>query len=207
MALVKYNNNSISAVTATGLASGSLVHIKTLEADGSGVALTFHHGSSGVVFDSTYPIYYFEFINIHPATDGADLVWQVNTVGASGFNETITSTFFDAYHSEGGAGASNRYLTSYDQAQGTAYQYMTNAIGNDNDQNLSGSMYLYNPSSTTFVKHFMHTINTITGDNYSENQFGAGYVNTTSAIDEIQFKINSGNFDAGKIKLYGIKDS
>ena len=207
MALVKYNNNSISAVTATGLASRALTHIKTLEADGSGVALTFHHGSSGVVFDSTYPIYYFEFINIHPATDGADLVWQVNTVGASGFNETITSTFFDAYHSEGGAGASNRYLTSYDQAQGTAYQYMTNAIGNDNDQNLSGSMYLYNPSSTTFVKHFMHTISTYTGDDYSENQFGAGYVNTTSAIDEIQFKINSGNFDAGKIKLYGIKDS
>jgi len=186
---------------------GAMVHIKTLTADGSGTALTFHHGTSNVVFDSTYPLYYFEFINIHPATDGADLVWQVNTVGASGFNENITSTFWDAYHSEGNAGKDLRNLTDYDQAQGTAYNFMTNAIGNDNDQNLNGSMYFFDPSSTVFTKHFMHTINTHTGDNYSENQFGAGYVNTTAAIDEIQFKINSVNFDAGQIKLYGIKDS
>ena len=206
MAIIS-NGTTIADAAAFSVDLGAMVHIKTLTADGSGTALTFHHGTSSVIFDDTYPIYYFEFINIHPATDGADLVWQVNTVGASGFNETITSTFWDAYHSEGGAGASNRYLTSYDQAQGTAYQYMTNAIGNDNDQNLSGSMYFFNPSSTTFVKHFQHTVNTYTGDDYSENQFGAGYVNTTSAIDEIQFKINSGNFDAGKIKLYGIKDS
>jgi len=201
------NGTTIADAGAFSASLGSMVHIKTLTADGSGTALTFHHGTSNVVFDSTYPLYYFRFINIHPATDGADLVWQVNTVGASGFNETITSTFFDAYHSEGNAGKSNRYLTSYDQAQGTAYQYMTNAIGNDNDQNLNGSMYFFNPSSTTFVKSFMHTINTHTGDDYSENQFGAGYVNTTSAIDEIQFKINSGNFDVGTIKMYGIKDS
>jgi len=207
MALVKYNNNSISAVTsAASIPSGAMTLIKTLTASSS-ADLTFHHGTSDVVFDGTYPIYVFKFINIHPATDGADIVWQCNSVGGSGFNETITSTFWDAYHSEGGAGASIRYLSDYDQAQGTAYQFMTNSIGNDNDQCLSGEMYFFNPSSTTFVKHFMHTINTITGDNYSENQFGAGYVNTTSAIDEIQFKINSGNMDSGKIKLYGIKDS
>ena len=207
MALVKYNNNSLSSVTsAPNFPAGAMTLIKTLTASSS-ASITFHHGSSDVVFDSTYPIYLFKFINIHPATDGADLVWQVNSVGGSGFNETITSTFFDAYHSEGGAGASTRYLTGYDQAQGTAYQYMTNAIGNDNDQSLSGEMYFFNPSSTTFVKHFMHQVSTYTGDDYSENQFGAGYVNTTSAIDEIQFKINSGNMDSGTIKLYGIKDS
>ena len=206
MAIIS-NAVTMADAGAFSVGLGSLVHIKTLTADGSGTALTFHHGTSSVIFDDTYPIYYFEFINIHPATDGADLVWQVNAVGGSGFDETITSTFWDAYHSEGNAGKANRNLTDYDQAQGTAYQFMTNAIGNDNDQNLNGSMYFFDPSSTTFTKHFMHTINTHTGDDYSENQFGAGYVNTTAAIDEIQFKINSGNFDAGKIKLYGIKDS
>ena len=206
MAIIS-NAVTMADAGAFSVGLGAMVHIKTLTADGSGTALTFHHGTSNVVFNNTYPIYYFEFINIHPATDGADLVWQVNTVGASGFNENITSTFWDAYHSEGNAGKDLRNLTDYDQAQGTAYQFMTNAIGNDNDQNLNGSMYFFDPSSTVFTKHFMHTINTHTGDNYSENQFGAGYVNTTAAIDEIQFKINSGNFDAGQIKLYGIKDS
>jgi len=201
------NATTIIDAGAFSASLGSMVLIKTLTADGSGPALTFHHGTSDVVFDSTYPIYLFKFINIHPATDGADIVWQCNATGGADFNETITSTFWDAYHSEGAAGASNRYLDSYDQHQGTAYQFMTNAIGNDNDQNLSGSMYFFNPSSTTFVKHFHHTVNTYTGDDYSENQFGAGYVNTTSAIDEIQFKMNSGNMDAGVIKLYGIKDS
>jgi len=140
MAIIS-NATTIADAGAFSVGLGSLVHIKTLTADGSGTALTFHHGTSDVVFNNTYPIYYFEFINIHPATDGADLVWQVNTVGASGFNETITSTFWDAYHSEGNAGKANRNLTDYDQAQGTAYQFMTNAIGNDNDQNLNGSMY------------------------------------------------------------------
>ena len=206
MAIIS-NAVTMADAGAFSVGLGAMVHIKTLTADGSGTALTFHHGTSNVVFDSTYPLYYFEFINIHPATDGADLVWQVNTVGASGFNENITSTFWDAYHSEGNAGKDLRNLTDYDQAQGTAYNFMTNAIGNDNDQNLNGSMYFFDPSSTVFTKHFMHTINTHTGDNYSENQFGAGYVNTTAAIDEIQFKINSVNFDAGQIKLYGIKDS
>ena len=206
MAIIS-NGTTIADAGAFSASLGSMVHIKTLTADGSGAALTFHHGTSNVVFDSTYPLYYFEFINIHPATDGADIVWQCNATGGADFNETIQSTFWDAYHSEGNAGKDLRYLTSYDQAQGTAYQYMTNAIGNDNDQNLNGSMYFFSPSSTTFVKHFMHTINTHTGDDYSENQFGAGYVDTTSAIDEIQFKMNSGNMDAGKIKLYGIKDS
>ena len=203
--MATYQDSRYNIALPSG-SGGALVHIKTLTASSS-ADLTFHHGTSDVIFDSTYRTYIFKFINIHPATDGADIVWQCNSVGGSGFNETITSTFFDAYHSEGGAGASNRYLSDYDQAQGTAYQFMTNAIGNDNDQCLSGEMYFFSPSSTTFVKHFMHTINTYTGDNYSENQFGAGYVNTTSAIDEIQFKINSGNMDYGKIKLYGIKDS
>ena len=203
MALVKYNNRSILNVTAfDSIPSGGL-NLITTNTISSGVSSSSFTSN----IDSTYDTYMFKFINIHPATDGADIVWQCNSVGGSGFNETITSTFFDAYHSEGGAGASNRYLSDYDQAQGTAYQFMTNAIGNDNDQCLSGEMYFFNPSSTTFVKNFMHTINTYTGDNYSENQFGAGYVNTTSAIDEIQFKINSGNMDSGKIKLYGIKDS
>ena len=207
MALVKYNNNSISAITAaSGLTSGAMTLIKEQTASSSDT-IDFVDGTDDVVLDDTYPIYLFKFINIHPATDGADIVWQCNSVGGSGYNENITSTFWDANHAEDDGGATTRYLSAYDQAQGTAYQYMTNAIGNDNDQSLSGEMYFFNPSSTTFVKHFMHQVSTYTGDDYSENQFGAGYVNTTSAIDEIQFKMSSDEIDAGTIKLYGIKDS
>ena len=207
MALVKYNNNSISAVTsAASIPSGALVPIKTLTASSS-ATLSFVDGSDGVVLDSTYPIYVFKFINCHPATDSVYFSFQGNAVGGSGYNETITSTFFTAQHSEAGSGAEIGYGSSRDQAQGTAFQNLTDAIGNDNDQATSGYLHLFNPSSTTFVKHFIGVSNIAHHGNFSMNSYCAGYFNITSAIDEIQFKMSSGNIDSGKIKLYGIKDS
>ena len=206
MALVKYNNNSISDITTTALATGSLVPIKTLTASGS-ATLSFVHGTDGVVLDSTYPIYKFEFINIHPATDGTTLGFQANAAGGSGYNETMTTTSFRAFHNEADNDAALGYVTGNDQANGTAFQSLTDNIGNVSDESASGTLHIFNPSSTTFVKHFISTSNTYQNSNYSMNTFVAGYFNTTSAIDEIQFKINSGNIDSGKIKLYGIKDS
>ena len=207
MALVKYNNNSISAVTAAAsIPNGALTHIKTLTASSS-ANLSFVHGTDGVVLDSTYPIYRFEFINIHPATDGVHFSFQGNSAGGSGFNETITSTAFFAQHREDNSSTSLAYRSDDDLAQSTSFQRLSESLGNANDESLSGTLQIFNPSSTTFVKHFIATINYIHYSSRSYNFYIAGYFNTTSAIDEIQFKMSSGNVDSGKIKLYGIKDS
>ena len=182
--------------------------IKTLTASSS-ATLSFVHGSSDVVLDSTYPIYVFKFINIHPATDGA--TFQVNfRDGGSSYDATKTTTYFYSRHTEGGSDGALAYGTSDDLAQSTAFQNIshgTNGIGSDNDQSGSGELFLFNPSSTTFVKHFISTFQEYNLNNYSLESFVGGYCNVTAAIDGVQFKFDSGNMDAGKIKLYGIKDS
>ncbi len=209
MALVKYNNNSISAVTsASSIPSGAMTHIKTLTASSSST-LSFVDGSSDVVLDSTYPIYLFKFINVHPATNGAAFTFQANASGGSGYNETITSTQFQAYHKEDGSASGLGYNSGNDQANGTSFQKLNGNIRNDNDASGSGELWLYGISSTTFVKHFMAVM--VEPEDGSPtplaNLYTAGYFNTTSALDEFQFKFSSGNIDSGKIKLYGIKDS
>ena len=174
--------------------------IQTLTSDGSDATLSF---TSGI--NSTYDEYVFKFINIHPETDSTDLSFQANAVGGSGYNETITSTFFRAYHGDDDGGATLAYYGTLDQAQGTGFQALCENVGNDNDSQLSGYLHLFNPSSTTFVKHFIsRTVIHAESDYAVENNI-AGYFNTTSAIDEIQFKMSSGNIDAGDICLYGIK--
>ena len=211
MALVKYNDRSLRNLTTvpaavTGNNPGALQHIKTLTASSSST-LSFVDGSSSVVLDSTYPIYKFEFINIHPATDNANFLFQTSTDSGSNYNTTLTSTFFYAYHFENDSAAVLAYDANFDQAQGTAFQRIIDAIGNLADESGSGTLYLFNPSSTTFVKHYMSNCNSYVDGTYSTNYFSAGYYNTTSAIDAVQFKMSSGNIDSGKIKLYGIKDS
>ena len=207
MALVKYNNNSISAVTsAAAIPSGAMTLIKTLTASSSGT-LSFVHGSNGVVLDSTYPIYQFEFINMHPANDGAE--FQVNfRDGGTAYDTVKTTTGFLAIHTENDGEAALNDRTASDQmAQNTGFVNLNLNLGNDNDQSLSGQLSLYNPASTVFVKHFMSTVQYSQNTDGSINYFCAGYGNTQSAIDGVQFKMNSGNIDSGSIKLYGIKDS
>jgi hypothetical protein len=157
--------------------------------------------TSGI--DSTYDSYVFKFINIHPATDAAFFTFQANAAGGSGYNETITSTMIVAYHEEDGSDSGLAYATSGDQANGTAFQEIARGTRNEADDNCSGYLHLFNPSSTTFVKHYMACANTV-GTAESDVYHTAGYFNTTSAIDEIQFKMDSGNIDSGVIKLYGI---
>ena len=207
MALVKYNNNSISAVTAaSSIPSGAMTLIKTLTASAS-ATLSFVDGADSVVLDSTYPIYLFKFINIHGSVDFRHFTFQGNAAGGSGYNETITSTTFEAKHDESGSAANLGYESDRDQAQGTSAQIIIQGMGSDNDQCGSGELILFNPSSTTFVKHFMAKGQGSTDDNKSHILHTAGYFNTTSAIDEIQFAMSGGNIDSGTIKLYGIKDS
>ena len=206
MSIVTYNNRCIRNISAVPGAAESLTHIKTLTASSSST-LSFVDGSSDVVLDNTYPIYLFKIINTHPATDGQKITFQGSTNTGSSYGVTATTTAFDAEHSEGDANSFS-YNTSSDLAQGTGFQPLSlNNIGNDNDQSASGELFLFNPSSTTFVKHFIYTGSSLNNGDYLSNDFVAGYFNTTSAIDAIQFKMESGNIDAGTIKLYGIKDS
>ena len=207
MSLVKYNNNSISAITsAASIPSDALVPIKTLTASSS-ATLSFVDGSNGVVLDSTYPIYKFEFINCRPATDNTNFTFNLSADSGSNYNVTKTSTFFNAYHKEDDSDAGITYDGSRDLAQGTGFQPLSHGAGSDTDQNLGGTLYLFNPSSTTFVKHFIAHINLSEFRDYCNTGFTAGYGNTTSAVDAVQFKYASGNISVGTIKLYGIKDS
>ena len=208
MGLVKLNDRGVRSATTFGsLNLGSMTFIKKLTSDGSDDDLSFVDGTSDVVLDDTYKEYMFIFKDIHPETDIVDFVFQGNAAGGSGYNETITSTFARAYHEEGGGAAGVGYSTGSDKAQGTDFQILLDDVGNNNDQSGSGYLRLFNPSSTTFVKHFIAEMNYTQGSDEGINTFVAGYFNTTSAIDEIQFKMDSGNIDSGKIKLFGLKDS
>mgnify|MGYP004458997659 CR=1 FL=1 len=205
MSIVSYNNRSIKDITAIPGAAKSLTHIKTLTASSSST-LSFVNGSSDVVLDSTYPIYIFKFINIHPASDNSTFEVGFRD-GSTDYDATKTTTFFWAYHDEADSETSLGYIASRDLAQATAFTDLSGNCGNDADQCVSGYLQLFNPSSTTFVKHFLINQNLSDPSNYSINDFVAGYCNVTAAIDAVQFKFSSGNVDAGTIKLYGLKDS
>ena len=203
--LVKHNNNSISAITSAGqLAQGKMTLLQTQTASSS-ASISF---TSNI--DSTYPIYLFKFINIHPATDGAEFTINFSTDSGSNYNVAKTTTFFVAYNAESESSSGLTYIDSLDIAQVTGVANIFYNVGNENDESASGTLHLFNPSSTTFVKHFMSTFNVYnnSGSNGNSVQVDvAGYGNTTSAIDGVQFAMSSGNIDSGTIKLYGIKGS
>ena len=158
--------------------------------------------TSGI--DSTYDEYMFVFTDIGPATDGVGFKFQVNAAGESGFNETVTTTAFAAYHNENDSSAGLDYAAGNDQAQGTGWiDITTYGVGNDADSSLAGVLHLFSPSNTTYVKHFYaRTVGQHKNDVVTECHV-AGYINTTAAIDEISFVFTSGNFD-GVIQMYGI---
>ena len=205
-AIIRYVNNSLASVDDVSGIDGAMKLIKTLTASSS-ANLSFVNGTSDVVLDNTYPIYLFKFISLHPATNNAEFVFNVSTDAGSNYNLTKTTTWFQSYHNEGDTAAGIGYETSQDLAQGTGTAIINYNMGTDNDESLSGEMYLFNPSSTTFVKHFMARTNNTEASGYSVDGYMAGYVNSTSDVDAIQFSASSGNIDAGTIKLYGIKDS
>ena len=178
--------------------TGNMVFISSQTASSS-ATVNFTTG-----IDSTYDEYMFVFINCQPATDGVDFSFQGSTDGGSNYNTTITSTFFEAYHGEADNGAALIYLTSNDQAQGTGYQSLTQTTGSEADQSCSGTLHLFAPSSTTYVKQFYSRVNESDSANFTVDCYAAGYFNTTSAINAISFKFDSGDINAGTISLYGI---
>ena len=206
MALVKLNNNGVKNATAFGSITGlgNLILIKTITASSS-ASISFVNGASSVVLDSTYKEYIFLFNNIHPATDGANLQFQVSTNTGSSYGIAITSSYFYGQHAEDASEAALEYDGGQDLAQGTGFQtILGKEVGNGNDESASGFMHLFDPSNTTFVKHFISRGNCQDAGPMSRDAFAAGYVNTTSAVDAVQFKMSSGNMDAGTIALYGV---
>ena len=197
------SNGSTIFDAGSMVAGGSMTFIKKLTASGSGT-LSFVDGASGVVLDDTYKEYVFTFKDIHPATDAAVFQFNVSIDTGSNYNVVKTTTNFRAYHSESGSASSLNYHAGEDLAQGTGFQTLCYDIGNDGDQSASGSMTLFNPSSTTFVKHFISSCPMVINADYAAITNVAGYANTTSAVDAVQFKMNSGNIDVGDICLYGI---
>ena len=199
------NGTTILDNGAFSVGLGSKVLIKEITASAD-ATISFVDGTADVVLDSTYPIYKFEFINIHPGTDNVE--FQVNfRDGSTDYDATKTSTFFRALHDEADTTTALAYRTGGDLAQGTGFQRLNEGIGANGDQSVSGELTLFNPSSTTFVKHFMGKFSGCNAGDREDTTYVAGYCNVTAAIDAVQFKMTSGNIDSGKIKLYGIKDS
>ena len=195
-------NSSANGLEAT-FSGGAMTFIKKLTASSSST-LSFVDGSSDVVLDNTYKEYVFMFKDIHGSGDTADLKFQTSTDTGSSYGVTVTTTDFLVYHNEAGNDAAIAYNSGHDLAQSTSFMQLSQDMGADNDQCAVGTLHLFNPSSTTFVKHYISRFNNYHDSNYSMGNFGAGYFNTTSAIDAVQFKMSSGNIDAGTITLYGI---
>ena len=194
------NGTTLLDAGSISAAKGALTHIKTLTASSSS-DLTFLHGSASVVLDGTYKEYIFKFYDIHPS---ANSMLSVNfRDGGTNYDATKTSTFFEAYQNEAGTSTSLAYVTDYDLAQSTGVQRL-GYVGTENDESLAGTMHLFDPANTTFVKHFMSEVHGYHSSDLAINTFVSGYCNVTAAIDGVQFTMASGNIDAGTIKLYGV---
>jgi hypothetical protein len=192
-------NSSVTGITELANAADGITLISSQTASNS-ASISFTSGLT-----STYKAYKFVFSNMHPQNDDVTFQFNMSTDSGSNYNVTKTTTMFNSIHSEADIGASLQYLSYHDLEQSTAFQNLLNDCGGDADQQGSGSLTLFNPSSTTYVKHFISTMNLITYHDYTFNNFIAGYGNTTSSINAIQFKYTSGNIEAGTIYMYGIK--
>jgi len=182
----------------SGVPTGSLILLSTQTASAS-ANISF---TSGI--DSTYDSYVFKFYDIHPATDNVQFEFNMSTDSGSNYNVTKTSSFFYSGHNESGTNTYLEYNVTQDLAQSTAFQPIAHEVGNDADQSCSGSLQLFNPTSTTYVKHFIANTNIGQINNYTYNAYSAGYGNTTSAINAIKFQMSSGNIDSGEILLFGV---
>ena len=193
-ASIKYDMDLSS--NATGAGAMTLLATETAS---SSATISF---TSGI--DSTYKEYIFKFYDIHPATDNVNFSFQADTGTNTSYNQTITSTYFNASHDEADTSTGLNYSGAQDLAQSTNFKRIASGQDNDNDSCVVGTLHLYEPSSSTFVKHFICTTQMVYNGPYSAENFTAGYFNTTTALTRVQFKMSSGNIDAGTIKMYGV---
>ena len=202
------NGTTILDAGAFTASLGAMTFIKNVTVSGASNA-TILHGSSSVVFDSTYPIYVIKYINVMSSA-GQNIAMNFTTDGTN-YNVNITATPFVAEHSEDDSSVARlMYSTGYDQAEGTdqvVFNINKGGLQNDSDASASGEIYIYNPSSTTFMKHFVSRANSMSEYPGSTDNYVAGYANTTSAVTGVRFHAVSGNTISGTFLLYGIKDS
>ena len=205
MSIVKLNNRGVRSATAfgsiTGLGSWKFLSKQTAS---SSSTISF---TSGI--DSTYKEYMFTFKNIHPSADSAEFSFQADTGTNTNYNLNMTSTFFKSYHRQDAVVTDLAYDTGEDQASGTAFSRIGfNLDASDASDNLCGYLHIFNPSNSAHVKHFLGNFNyNYDGDAneaYTVEIFNAGYFNITTPITRFQFKMESGNIDAGDICLYGL---
>ena len=202
MALNFCNNNSLSAITSIPAAiSGGALNLISTQTASSSSTISF---TSEI--DSTYKEYIFKFYNIHPSANAGKFRLIGSTDGGSSYGVATTTSMFEALVDESGSNATVRYEDGDDVAQSTSAFPISTGIGSDNDESLSGFLHLFEPSSSTFVKHFLTSTNLVNGSGtpYTVSTRVGGYFNTKSAIDAVQFSMSSGNIDSGVIKLYGI---
>jgi hypothetical protein len=197
------NDTSVASITELeNTAAGGAMTLISEQTASDSASISFTTG-----IDSTYPIYKFEFINIHPATNAVSFTFNGSTDAGSNYNVIKTTTFFHSYQNEAGTDSGLGYQPNQDLAQSTSFQQISKSTGNGADESASGTLTLFNPSSTTYVKHFISNSSEYSGANENFNDFLAGYFNTTSAVNAIRFQMSSGNIDDGTIKLYGISGS
>jgi len=204
MAIKVANNQSLTAITSipASITGGAMTLLETKTAS-SDATLSF---TSDI--DDTYDEYVFKFYDIHPETDAQNFTFQADTGTNTSYNQTMTTTFFRAYqYEDGSSGSGVGYVDAFDYAQSTSNIMIHENTGNDNDQSISGEMWLFNPSSSVFVKHYMTRTQNYNGSDITTDAYTAGYINSTDDVDAIKFLFSSGNIDAGTIKMYGIKDS
>lgn len=205
MAVISAGTTLIDA-GAISVPTGALILIKSITASSS-ASISFVDGASDVVFDGTYKSYVFKFIDVHPSTEADDTAFhfQCSTDGGSNYNTTMTSSHFRAANYEDASDQFLSFNVTQAQSQDTDFASLINgSIGTDNDQSASGFLQIFNPADTTFVKHFISTVNSYNSNNVSMVAYNGGYFNTTSAIDAIQFKFSAGNVDNAIIKMYGV---
>ena len=199
MAIITANNQSMTAITSlpSGVSAKSMILLAT-ETASSSSTVTF---ASNI--DDTYKEYIIKFYDVHPATDNQPLTVGFRD-GSTAYDATKTTTFFYAYQGESSGTSALAYVTGSDLAQATGFQKLTGSVGNGNDESCTGTLHLYDPSNTTFVKHFISHVQYAYPTDETQNAYVAGYINTTTAIDEVSFKFTSGAIAAGTFKLYGV---
>ena len=205
MAVISAGTTLIDA-GAISVPTGALILIKSITASSS-ASISFVDGASGVVLDGTYKSYVSTFIDVHPSTEADNTVFhfQCSTDGGSNYNTTMTSSHFRAGNYEDDSDRFLSFNITQAQSQDTDFASLINgSIGTDNDQSASGFLQIFNPADTTFVKHFISTVNSYNLNNVCMVAYNGGYFNTTSAIDAIQFKFSAGNVDNAIIKMYGV---
>lgn len=196
------NDTSVASISELEqVATGGGLNLISSQTASASASIEFTTG-----LDSTYDIYKFEFINIQNTADGEKFGFNLSTDGGSNYNVTKTSSAFRAYHLESGSESALQYYALDDLAQGTGLQTLAHGMGSDSDEGIGGYMYLFAPSSSTYVKHFIATVQNNAFVAYAQNHIAAGYGNTTSAINAIIFQANTGNIN-GTIRMYGIKSS